>query len=334
MKLSYKHEPDITAGAYTSADWRKPVGTETGDLTFSITDADLDSNGLYYFKQPAPNQQKDLLFVATDVKVVLNSGYLNFDFLGTFYDQDTAVTGIKESSDDDWNYPYISDFWISEDSSESSITTTDETTALTNCLATCAASGGNSFYGLRMTEFGRYRCKCLDLSLSPLMVEVNPPSVQIFHSVTAALFQSTDYQFPLNEVKCPEATDQYTAGFEADSALMSFLKTSTLSLLTTEGQMNDTQQRNNICNPDRIIDIVTLYLARALGLNTADLKDNFVFEKTKTYEFPDSLTSGPMEIFPPNSSLTDFPNLEQTYWSILSQYTSDTEPSIRQAGQL
>ena len=144
-----------------------------------------------------------------------------------------------------------------------------------------------------------------------------------------AFFQSNDYLFPLNEVKCPEATDQYKDGFEADSALMSFLKTSTLSLLTTDGQMNDTQQRSNICNPERIIDIVTLYLAKALGLNTADLKDNFVFEKTKTYEFPDSLDTGPVEIFPPNSSLTDFPNLEQTYWTILSQFSPDTEPTLR-----
>ena len=110
---------------------------------------------------------------------------------------------------------------------------------------------------------------------------------------------------------------------------MSFLKTSTLSLKTNEGQMNDSLQRSNICNPDRIIDIVTLYLARTLGLNTADIKENFVFEKTKTYEFPDSLASGPYEIFPPNSSLTDFPDLEQTYWSILSQFSPTTEPSIR-----
>ena len=115
---------------------------------------------------------------------------------------------------------------------------------------------------------------------------------------------------------------------------MSFLQTSTLSLKTTEGQMNDSLQRSNICNPDRIIDIVTLYLARSLGLNTADIKENFVFEKTKTYEFPDSLASGPYEIFPPNSSLTDFPDLEQTYWSILSQYSPITEPSIRQSGAL
>ena len=93
--------------------------------------------------------------------------------------------------------------------------------------------------------------------------------------------------------------------------------------------MNDTEQRSNICNPDRVIDMVTLYLAQALGLDTANIKDNFVYEKTKTYVFPDSLYSGPAETFPPNSSLTDFPNLEQTYWTIISQYTSNTEPSMR-----
>ena len=172
MKLSYKHEPDITAGAYSAGDWRKPAGTETGKLTFSLTSSSLDDNGLYYFKQPSPNQQKNLLFVATEVKVVLNAGYLNFDFLGTFYDQDTAVTGIKDSRDDDWNTRYISDFWISEDNSEATISTNDESSAITNCLETCSASGTNSFAALRLTEFARYKCKCLDLSLSPLLIEV------------------------------------------------------------------------------------------------------------------------------------------------------------------
>ena len=93
--------------------------------------------------------------------------------------------------------------------------------------------------------------------------------------------------------------------------------------------MNDTEQRSNICNPDRVIDMVTLYLAQALGLDTANIKDNFVYEKTKTYVFPDSLYSGPAETFPPNSSLTDFPNLEQTYWTIISQYTTSSEPGLR-----
>ena len=152
----------------------QPKRAEAGYI--SLTDSSLDSNGLYYFKQPSPNQQKDLIFVATEVKVVLNSGYLNFDFLGTFYDQDTAITGIKDSRDDDWNTAYISDFWIGEDSSENTIATTDESTAITNCEATCSASGTNSFYALRMVEFARYKCKCLDLSLSPLMVEVRPLS--------------------------------------------------------------------------------------------------------------------------------------------------------------
>ena len=119
------------------------------------------------------------MFVATEVKVVLNSGYLNFDFLGTFYDQDTAITGIKDSLDDDYNTRYISDFWLSEDSSETTITTTEESSALTNCLETCSASGTDSFYAVRMTEFSKYKCKCLDLSLSPLLVEVRQPSLQM-----------------------------------------------------------------------------------------------------------------------------------------------------------
>ena len=329
MKVSYRHEHDISAGGYTAGDWRSPHGTESGDLTFSFSAASLDSNGLYYFKQPPPNQQNNLIFVATEVKIILNSGYLNFDFLGTFYDHNTAVTGTKDGSDDDWNTRYIGDFWISEDSSESTITTPDENEAVSQCLALCSGSEVNSFYALRIKEFGKYKCKCLDLSFTSIVAEVSQLlDVKLLH-VFFCQFQSNDYLWPLNEVKCPEATDQYITAFDGDSTLMDFLTTSTLSLWTNDGQMNDTQQRVNICNPDRIIDMVTLYLAHALGLNTNSIKENFVFEKTKTYVFPDSLYTGPAETFPPNISLTDFPNLEQTYWTIISQYTASSEPSLR-----
>ena len=73
---------------------------------------------------------------------------------------------------------YISDFWISQDNSETTISTTEESSAITNCVETCSASGTNSFSALRLTEFARYKCKCLDLSLSPVMIEVRELSVQ------------------------------------------------------------------------------------------------------------------------------------------------------------
>ena len=133
---------------------------------------------------------------------------------------------------------------------------------------------------------------------------------------------------PLTDLQCPAATDQHKAAFAGDSGLTSFLTASSLSLWTTEGRANDSQQRVNLCNPDRTIDVVTLYLATALGLDTSDLMTNFVYEKTRTYVYPNS-SSGPSEIFPPDSGLTGFPGLTQTYWTIVAQYTAGSEPTLR-----
>ena len=173
MKLSYKHQHDLTAGGYSDGDgWRKPYGTESGDMTMTFNSVSLDSNGLYYFKQPSPNQQKSLIFVATEVKVVLNSGYLNFDFLGTFYDHNTAITGTKDGLDDDWNTQYIGDYWLNSDNTENTINNPDGSNAVSKCEETCSGSGTNSFYGVRLAEFGKYKCRCLDLSLTPVVAEV------------------------------------------------------------------------------------------------------------------------------------------------------------------
>ena len=128
----------------------------------------------------------------------------------------------------------------------------------------------------------------------------------------------------MTQIQCPAATDVHKAAFQSDSNLMSFLKTSTLSLATTEGQDNDTQQRSNICNPDRTVDIVTLYLAKALGLSTANIINNFVYDVNQTYVFPLNNTHGPSQLYTQTYAFTDyyFPNLEKAYWTILSHYTT------------
>ena len=181
--------------------------------------------------------------------------------------------------------------------------------ALSSCSSRCSSPGTNSFSALRILKDRQYKCKCVDLAFSAVVLE------------------NKDNVNPLTDLTCPEATDEFKTAFQADSGLMSFL-TSSLGLMTDEGQQEDGQARKNLCNPDRLVDIVTLYLAQALGLDTADMKTNFVFEKTKTYIYPNS-TSGPAEIFPPDSNLTAFPGLEQTYWSIISQYTASTEAGLR-----
>ena len=130
----------------------------------------------------------------------------------------------------------------------------------------------------------------------------------------------------MTQIQCPAATDVHKAAFQSDSNLMSFLKTSTLSLATTEGQDDDTQQRSNICNPDRTVDIVTLYLAKALGLSTANIINNFVYDVNQTYVFPLNNTHGPASLDQNTQIYTFlesyFPNLKQTYWTILSYYTT------------
>ena len=142
--------------------------------------------------------------------------------------------------------------------------------------------------------------------------------------------QSNGDESPINDILCPSATDPYKDNFEADTDLVNFLTVSTVSLWKkVGGQNNDTEQRKNICNPDRVIDLATLYLARALGLSVSNIITNFIFDETAVYMFPNHSTKAPNQIFPP-VELGNFPNLEQTYWTIISQYTNITEPTMRQ----
>ena len=156
-------------------------------LMASLSDSDLDDTGIYYFKQPSPDQDKNLMFVATHIYVKIATGYLNFDFLGTFYDFNVAKSGKKSGIDDNFNERGISDFWIKgllkinmidiltvsvEDGSETSVTTSSESNAKTTCYNRCVAPGTNSFYAIKLLKIGSWRCKCLDLTLSPVVAEV------------------------------------------------------------------------------------------------------------------------------------------------------------------
>ena len=111
VNLAYNYHHDEAGGAYGSA-WRKPSGTQNGNQLFSISASDLDDAGLYYFKQPAPNQNKNLILITSHLFVKIGKGYLNFDFLGTFYDFTVAKSGKKSGIDDDFNERGISNFWM------------------------------------------------------------------------------------------------------------------------------------------------------------------------------------------------------------------------------
>ena len=122
---------------------------------------------------------------------------------------------------------------------------------------------------------------------------------------------------------CPEDTDQYKTKFETDTDLTDFMKVGNLSLKTSAGQ--DESTLINICNPDRLINLVTLYMAKMLSLSIADIID-YTYDMDETYVYPNSTVD--QVVYPPEN-LTDFPNLDQAYWTLVSQYTKSTEKNMR-----
>ena len=80
--------------------------------------------------------------------------------------------------------------------------------------------------------------------------------------------------------------------FDADTNLISFLG-STLGLKTSLGQDNDIQERPNICNENRIVNIATLYLAQTLGLSTQTLVESYTFVVSAAQIFPMPKKGGP-----------------------------------------
>ena len=112
VKLSYNYYKDIALGAYAASDFRSPMDLTNTEYTFTVSLSDLDAKGLYFFTDPST--QKVNRFVASTVFVSLNSGYINFDFIGTFYNFDTAWDGKHyDMKNDAWNTVEIANYWIS-----------------------------------------------------------------------------------------------------------------------------------------------------------------------------------------------------------------------------
>ena len=103
--LSYKYYKDIERGAYGSTDNRSPTDLTSTSKSYSIGLADLDENGLHFFKD---NQQNPIIITASEFLVEFtNTGYLNFDLLGSIYDFQMASTGA-----DDWDEQSLGAFWV------------------------------------------------------------------------------------------------------------------------------------------------------------------------------------------------------------------------------
>ena len=75
----------------------------------TIEPTDLDDSGLFFFKDP-DDASKPIEFACMTITMKDFEGpqKLNFDFVGTYYDFDTAVDGKHEDDkDDEYNNVYI-----------------------------------------------------------------------------------------------------------------------------------------------------------------------------------------------------------------------------------
>ena len=112
VKLSYNYYKDVAIGAYAASDFRSPMDLINDGFTFTVDLTDMDEKGLYFFTDPST--QKANRFIASTVFVALNSGYINFDFIGTIYSFDAAWDGKhSDMTNDQWNEPVIANYWIS-----------------------------------------------------------------------------------------------------------------------------------------------------------------------------------------------------------------------------
>ena len=111
MRIGYYKDTAYAHGA--NPVWINPItapDNQTGH-TFTVTAASLDSNGIFWLKDGNKLQR----FVASRVLIDRQSGptTLNFDFIGTFYDFETAIDNKDDSNiNDNYNTVSISDYWV------------------------------------------------------------------------------------------------------------------------------------------------------------------------------------------------------------------------------
>ena len=119
--------------------------------------------------------------------------------------------------------------------------------------------------------------------------------------------------------------DTQLAALNNNAVLMGFLKNSYSELKTPFNNPNGTYV--NICNNNRTVNIITLYLAAFLGshVNIATIVNSFVYEPPYTY--PRYIYS-PVAPTPP-VNVANYPNIEQAYWTIAAQYTVYNEYYLR-----
>ena len=96
-----------------SPGWISPTDDQAGH-TFTVRRSSLDESGVFWLR----NEKQIQAFVASRILVKRLSGplVLNFDFVGTFYDFETARDNKHvDNREDDWNNVDISEYWIKGD---------------------------------------------------------------------------------------------------------------------------------------------------------------------------------------------------------------------------
>ena len=318
LELSYNYFKDVERGIYSSTAMRKPDDDGDGHLALTIQATDLDDNGLYFFTEK-------LTFVASKIFIKLNADFLNFDFIGTFFDFTTASTGKHSDGKNDQFHNHVIGYYLlkskdfhclefqsqqsflsSEDASaEGTVSTTDESVKSSRDL--CRWSCSKDFYAVRRYTDSQFKCRCFDRDEAVLVGVDDVKSYDVD---------------PRNYADCDVAAKVYVDQFDADTDLLSWLKESTLALTTTEGQVDNGKPNFCVATDVGRANRATVYLASALGLDVGKLVDDFVFDTyVGNYTFPNSS----VQSYPPEGAvLTSFPSLDQVYWTIISQYTRFT----------
>ena len=101
---------------------------------------------------------------------------------------------------------------------------------------------------------------------------------------------------------------------DANTNLLTFLTVSTTELSSTNIPTNSTLV--NLCNADRVVNIITLYMAYFLGIDTNNLINNYVYDSRLTFKYPLGINTQIPR------SLKNYPSIEQAFWTIVNQVGS------------
>ncbi len=183
--------------------------------------------------------------------------------------------------------------------------------ALNWCRSTCywRSPSTSALYGVRKMGTNSYNCVCLTRDIIQLAGGLDITFPEAGH--------------PLTTYDCK--LDMQLETLNNNAILMDFLKNSNSELKTPFNNSDGTFV--NICNNNRTVNIITLYLAAFLGspVNIATIVNSFVYNPP--YLYPRYIYY-PVAPTPP-VNVVNFPNIEQAYWTIVAQYTVYNENTLR-----